>query len=387
MKNKVYVVKCPDYDQVAVKLRELLDMMGGVQAFVSSGEKIVLKVNLLQPVEPDKAVTTHPAFVSALAKLMKQQNASVTIADSPGAGYRYTKGVLDKFYKTCGMYTAAEEAGVIVNDDVTYDTVSYPDGWLIKRFEVIRPVLESDAVFNLCKFKTHMFMHMTGAVKNSFGVIPGLTKPGYHAKLLRKEQFANMMLDLSGYVAPRLSIMDAVLGMEGEGPGAAGTPRHVGLLMSAVNPLALDVVAGEIMGLQREKNPLLIAAEKRGLLPHRIEDVDIIGATIDELRIPGFKLPETIYDSGDFGYLHWWQRILAPMFKNAFTLKPVVRKELCVSCGACRDSCPVNAITMNNNKVPHIDNKKCIRCYCCHEMCKAKAIGLSKSIVYRLAYG
>lgn len=380
--NKVFVVRCPDYDHVGEKMSELLSMMGGMDRFVASGERIVLKVNLLQPAKPEKAVTTHPAVVAAVARLVKNAGSLPIIADSPGSGYPYTERTLDKFYRTCGMYQVAVDEGIAVNRDTTYEIVSYPEGDLIKRFEVITPVLEADGVLNLCKLKTHVFMHLTGAVKNLFGVIPGLTKPGYHAKLRDTGRFAGMLLDLAAYVSPRLSIMDAVMGLEGEGPGAKGKPRHVGLLMAARSPLALDVVASEIIGLKRAQNPVLIEAENRGLYPTRLEDVELIGADISELRIPDYAFPATVTE--DTGLGAW--NCLNAVIKRGTTLQPRVIKELCIACGACRDACPVHAITLadNDHQYAHIDDDTCIRCYCCHEMCPESAIELHRGLLYRV---
>jgi uncharacterized protein (DUF362 family)/Pyruvate/2-oxoacid:ferredoxin oxidoreductase delta subunit len=380
MDDKVFIVRCPDYSEVGTKMAELLAMMGGMDSFAQAGERIVLKVNLLQPAKVEKAVTTHPTVVSAVARLVKDAGAIPIIADSPGSGYPYTERSLDKFYRICGMYGVAEEEGIALNLDTGYEIVSYPEGELIKRFEVITPVLESDAVFNLCKLKTHAFMHLTGAVKNIFGVVPGLTKPGYHVKLREKSYFAAMLLDLAEYVSPRLSIMDAVMGLEGEGPGSRGKPRHVGLLIAAKSPLALDVVASDLIGLKREQNPVSIEAKKRGLYPNRLEDVEIIGADISELRIPDYKLPATVAERTGLGRL----QPFAPLIKSGMTLKPRVIKDNCTACGACRDSCPSEAITLTDEECAQIEDDKCIRCYCCHEMCPESAIELHQSLMYRL---
>ena len=385
MNNEVYVVKCSDYGQAAEKIDLLFSMMGGMSRFAATGEKIVLKVNLLQPSTPEQAVCTHPAIVAAIGRMVKGEGAVATIADSPGSGYKYNEKALSTLYAKSGMLGAAEEAGIEINLDTTYQPVSFPEGKLIKRFEVITPVIEADAVFNLCKLKTHVFMSMTGAVKNNFGVIPGLAKPGYHAKLHDKGHFADMLLDLAEYVSPRISIMDAVVGMEGEGPGATGTPRHIGLLLGSVNPLALDVVAGEIIGLRREQNPVLIAAASRGITPTRLEEVSVIGADISKLRKDDYKFPVTIYEGLGMGKLPLWQRALVPFFKNGFSLTPQVVTKACIGCGICRDSCPVEAITVTEDKPKHarMDEKKCIRCYCCHELCPEKAIRLQKGFFYR----
>jgi len=282
------------------------------------------------------------------------------------------------------MYKAAEEAGIEINFDTTHEVVSFPNGKLIKRFEVITPVVKADGVFNLCKLKTHVFMHMTGAVKNNFGVIPGLIKPGYHAKLHDTNHFANMLLDLTECVSPRISIMDAVIGMEGHGPGATGAPRHIGLLLAAKSPLALDIVASEIIGLRQENNPVLVEAEKRGLHPNCLQEVQVIGANISDLRISDYKFPATIFGGTGMGRMSWWQRALVPLFKDGMSVKPRVIKDKCIACGACFESCPMKVITIIDDRYCQIDEKGCIRCYCCHEMCPNDAIELRKSILYRI---
>ena len=359
-------------------MEELLSMMGGIDRFVKAAERILLKPNLLTAALPEKAITTHPAIVNAFAALAKNEGARLIIADSPGSGFAYNQKTMRKVYRETGMAELAEQIGIEASLDTGHEIVSFPEGKLIKRFEVIKPVLDADAVINLCKLKTHGFLFMTGAVKNSFGVIPGLTKPGYHAKLHDPGRFAGMCLDLSNYVAPRLSIMDAVIGMEGNGPHA-GTPRQIGLLLASGNPLALDVVAAEIMGLERENNPILREAEKRKQRPNRIEDVELVGVEKSELRIPGYKLPSTMLTGTGSVIL----AKLAPLFKHSFTMRPQILEDRCVACGACRDSCPVHVISIED-KCARINHKECIRCYCCHEMCAYDAIELHGGFLYRL---
>jgi len=377
MDNKVYIVQCADYAETDIKIKSLIDLMGGIQRFAKQGEKIVLKVNLLREARPEAAVCTHPAVAAAVGALVKEAGAHAVLADSPGCGYRYSEKTLDKIYHTSGMHQAAQQARFELNRDTSSRPASYAAGVLTKHFDIITPVYEASAVFNLCKMKTHLFTMMTGAVKNIFGVIPGLSKPGYHAKLHDPRRFAGMLLDLAQYISPRLSIMDAVLAMEGNGPGT-GDPRAVGLLMASESPLALDVVAGEIMDIDRRQNSILVEAEQRGLHPHRIEDVDVVGADLSEVKVPDFKRPQVA--PGNFGLepMPWHQHLLQPFFKNAYTVRPKVIWHRCIACGTCIEGCPMEAIRFVNEKA-FVDDDNCIRCYCCHELCPEEAIGLHRS--------
>jgi uncharacterized protein (DUF362 family)/Pyruvate/2-oxoacid:ferredoxin oxidoreductase delta subunit len=359
-----------------------MDLMGGMGRFAKQGEKIVLKVNLLREARPAEAVCTHPSVVAAVGRLAKETGAVPVIADSPGGGYRYTRKTLDKIYHTSHMHQAANQAGITVNWDTTSRPVSYAAGILTKHFDIITPVYESDAVFNLCKMKTHLFTVMTGAVKNIFGVIPGLSKTGYHAKLHDVQRFAGMLLDLSQYVSPRLTIMDAVVAMEGDGPGA-GDPRSVGLLIGSENPLALDVAATEIMGLKRTENPVLMEAERRALQPNRLEDIEVIGASLTDVKVPDFKRSRVSAGSLGLDRMPWYQRLIEPFFKDAFTVRPRVIWDRCIACGTCIEGCPMEAISFVDERAC-IEDEKCIRCYCCHEICPEEAIHLHCSWLYQL---
>jgi uncharacterized protein (DUF362 family)/ferredoxin len=382
MDHQVYIVQCKSYDEVDDRMTALIELMGGIGQLARSGERIVLKVNLLRKAKPETAVCTHPSVAAAVAGMVKEEGASVVIADSPGGGYQYNEKSLKKIYRSSGMDKAALKAGVELNLDTTARPVHHADGVLTKHFDIITPVYEADAVFNLCKMKTHLFTMMTGAVKNIFGVIPGLLKPGYHAKLRDPKRFAAMLLDLAQYISPRISIMDAVIAMEGDGPGA-GDPRPVGLLIGSRNPLALDVVAGEIMGIDRSANSIIMAAAQRHLRPNRIEDIEIIGADLEEVKVRDFKHPQLT--PGDFGLdpMPWHQQLLRPHFKNAYTVRPRVIWDRCIACGTCLVGCPMEAIRLVNERA-YIEDDKCIRCYCCHEVCPEEAIALHKSWLYQL---
>ena len=381
MKTNVYVVKCESYEKADEKINELINLMGGISQFAKKGEKITLKANLLGAVPPEKAVSTHPSIVAAVGRLAKNEGAVPLIADSPGSGYLYNEATLKKLYKTCGMYDAAEQAGIDVNMDTGHDRVSFPQGKLMKQIDVIKPITQADGVINICKMKTHLYMHVTGAVKNHFGIIPGLSKVGFHAKLFDKERFADMLLDLSLYVSPRLTIMDAVLAMEGEGPGASGTPRHVGLLLASTSDLALDVVAGEIMGLPCGNNPVLMAAKRREASPYKIEDVNVIGDDLSSIKISDYKFPSTVKG---FSKTVEKNPVVRNILKSALTKFPVVAKKRCIGCGVCATACPQKMITMiphGKKKVADINLKECIRCFCCHELCPHKAIDIKSKFI------
>jgi uncharacterized protein (DUF362 family)/NAD-dependent dihydropyrimidine dehydrogenase PreA subunit len=387
MDNKIRVTRCPSYGDadVARAVAEAAEPWGGFAALVQPGWRVVLKVNLLRGSRPEQAVTTHPAVVRAVARDIVAVGATPVLADSPGAGLPHSQRTLEKCYRRAGYLPLADEVGLELSYDTTFRTVHYEEGTVARRFDVITPVLEADAVINLCKLKTHAFTILTGAVKNLFGVLPGYDKPGYHGRLRKVDHFADMLLDVATFVKPAFTIMDAVVAMEGDGPGL-GDPRELGLILAATSPLAVDTAVGAITGLEPERHPVLRAAARRGFEPRRPEDLDVVGPALETLRPSGWKWPPTVLDEGGFAGHGPLQGILSTVFRSGFSVQPAVVVDNCTGCGMCREACPVGAVSVINDK-SHIDEKLCIRCYCCHEACAYDAIELRRSLLHRLVGG
>ena len=153
-------------------------------------------------------------------------------------GYRDTSGMITlgaKAYddrtvriivsdKGCGIEDVAKELGIELNYDTGYQERSIPEGVVMKRFTIINQVCDADVIISVCKLKTHMFAHFSGAVKNTFGVVPGLDKPVFHSRFPDFTDFAEMLVDLNELIRPDFVIMDAIVGMEGNGP-MGGSPK------------------------------------------------------------------------------------------------------------------------------------------------------------------
>ncbi|MCL2548060.1 MAG: DUF362 domain-containing protein [Symbiobacteriaceae bacterium] len=358
-----------DQDEIEVALAAALKPFGGISAFVKPGQRVLLKVNTLMPSNPKNSVTTHPAVVSAVAKAVLLAGATPIIADSPGGPYQ--PKLLEATYRATGLWDMATRLGVELNLDCSSFELEAPNSRLVHRFVCIKPVLDADVIFSLCKLKTHGFMMYTGAVKNLFGVIPGMAKSEFHLKMPREADFAAMLVDLCEAIQPDLSIMDGIMAMEGDGP-SGGKPRLMQSLLVSPNPHALDLTACGIIALKPDQVPTLQEALLRNLIPQEVMDLDLYGEPLVNLAVNDFLLPQhrlrraQAESSGVRGRI-------GRMLSNRLRPHPVFSRRKCVRCGRCLQSCPPQCLTMGARS-PRIDLGRCIRCYCCHELCPAKAI-------------
>ena len=221
-KTKVAVIRCEKYDDVQVlnSIKRGVDLLGSIALFVKSGEKIVLKPNILFGSDPEKCVTTHPAVFRAAGDLLKEAGVNVLYGDSPGFGKS------EPNLRKSGLKQVGDELGFILADFDSGRPVSHKDALLVKKFVIANGVLDTDGLISLPKLKTHGLVRFTGAVKNQFGCIPGFFKGQYHVKLPDPYDFATMLVDLNTLIKPRLYIMDGIMAMEGNGP-RSGRPKQL----------------------------------------------------------------------------------------------------------------------------------------------------------------
>ena len=174
MKPNVVITKCNDYinEEVYRKIKDSVDLLGGIGAFVKKGERILLKPNLLSAKPPEAAITTHPAVVRAAIQLVKEAAGIPIVGDSPGIGSAA------KVAQRCGIMAVAKELNVEVVDFATSITIDNPAGKTFKRLEIAKEAIEVDGIINLPKLKTHTQMFLTLGVKNMFGCVVGARKIG-----------------------------------------------------------------------------------------------------------------------------------------------------------------------------------------------------------------
>jgi len=376
----VSLQRCTEYDNLGLKetiLAGLKDIGFDLRQF--NGKKVALKANLLTQNAPEKAIITHPEFFRGVAQIVSENNGIPILAECPAITS------LEKVVKKTGYQDMLEQEGVEIADTRLTEVLFNPNERKYRRFEILKAFFDADIMINLPKFKTHGITYITGAVKNVFGMIPGLNKSKWHMKIPDPEAFSEMLLDLNeallkGFDPPKtfLHTMDAVVGQEGEGPGPAGTPRLIGAVIVGDDPVAVDWAAVNVAGLDVEKVVTITSGFKRGHWAVGPDDIKVTGESIADLKIKGFvPTKRSIFSNVMRG------PVTSRISKNLFTEKPVPNKDKCSLCYQCMKICPAEAISKQDGKklIPSYDYDKCIRCYCCMEICPGAAISLKKGML------
>ncbi len=371
----VSIAACGSYarGEIEPAIRKAIEALGGIDAFVKPGSHVLLKPNLLQGLPPERCVTTHPEVIRALSRICRELGCTVVIADSPGGGIRYTPLNLKKLYQATGYESIPRDTGAELNSDTGYSVLPFPEGKQVKSFPVINPVTEADQIIVVSKAKTHLWTLFTGGTKNLFGVIPGIEKPLHHARFSNPDAFAGMILDLNALIRPTLQIMDAVVGMEGDGP-SSGRPRKLGAILASTNATAIDLTTCRIMGIPPLDVPTIRIAANRGLIGSDPDHIRLVGDPIESLPAGHVRMPSTYRGPGQ----DLSPSLLLGLIQRLggfYALYPYFNPGTCQRCGRCELICPSGAITMQDG-LPEFDRKACIRCYCCHEICPSGSVHL-----------
>lgn len=376
MDSKIYIGKCLDYipGDIYRHLRQFFQYVGGIRQYVKPGMKVLVKPNLCSMHPPEKAVTSHPVLLEQIVTIMMEQGADITIGDNPIG--QAEKEVIEKIWEVSGINEVVGETGChkskLDEDGFKKETLRL-NGKVFEYF-ISKEYLNADLVINVPKFKTHMLMGFTGAVKNMLGIIPGRSKGQLHRFAPGKEDFAKVLVEVFSKRIPELTVMDAIEGLEGDGPTTRGISRKIGLLMISNDGVLVDSICTQLMGLEIDQVSTNPEAQRRGLGTTVPTQVHLNGFdTLKECEIRDFKIPSM------FNYNN--PKVVKRLFELA-KLIIAIEKETCIRCLRCLENCPVEIIRKEDDTLS-IDETKCIQCMCCFEICPVGAVVVSKSNFYR----
>lgn len=250
---EVAVLRADSYDTDLEAL--ILDGLRTVRAEVR-GKRILLKPNFVE-FRDDAPVNTDPRVIGATVIALRRLGAgSVTVAEGPGHR-RDTELVVTE----TGLLARLQEARApfvdlnvapVARRRLTTSFTTLGDLWLP------RVVSDADLVVSMPKLKTHHWVGVTLSLKNCFGCVPGRAY-GWPKNVLHWQGIDRSILDVATAVRPGLAIIDGIEGMEGDGP-INGTGRRGGVLVFSRDPVAADVTAARLMGVDPEKVGYLMEA-------------------------------------------------------------------------------------------------------------------------------
>ncbi|SHE44602.1 Uncharacterized conserved protein, DUF362 family [Desulfacinum infernum DSM 9756] len=324
------------------------------------GKTVLIKPNALRASRPEEGIVTHPAVLRAVVERVERERpARIVVGDNPGA---FDYGANERVFRETGLMDAAK--GYYSNIGLDSTRVPFHPEFM-ESVSVSRIVLEADVVISLPKFKTHGLTVITGAIKNSYGILPGAQKARLHKAAGTPRRFHELLVEVFRLRVPDLFIVDAVTGMEGNGP-ASPDLRPIGRILAGDNAVAVDAVIAHMMGCDPGALRFLQRAGELGLGDPALDRIRILG---DLVRLEGYKLPPLS------GEANMNNEQIQQLFEAKMSLRPQVDPALCTACGTCVDHCPVSALSMPED-LPQVDPALCITCFCCQEMCPEKAIAL-----------
>lgn len=342
--------------------------------FVKKGNRVLIKPNLLAPKPPDSSVTTHPAVIEAVINLIIKCGGIPLVGDNPGVCS------VQKAAQSCGLMEIIKATGAELVEFNEYVEICSPKGYLFNSFRVAKKVLDVDLIINLPKIKTHGHMLLTLGIKNLFGCIQLQDRIKWHLRSgINKHFFATMLVELYTLINPGLTIVDGIIGMEGNGPGS-GTPREIGIILAGRDCIAIDVVISKILGINEGDLYTTMVAKERRIGQVNLAEIEILGENITDVCIKNFQMPSDLTEEYEWGI--YIPKFLREFLKERFIAKPYINHKRCKLCHICIDNCPAKVIRLEQGMID-IDLIRCIRCFCCQEFCPEGAISLKKGFSWK----
>jgi uncharacterized protein (DUF362 family) len=286
-RTQVVIQRSEDYSAQAVAraIGAAIEPLGGWARWLKRGDRVLVKTNCISGAPAEQQAQTHPEFVAAVCRQLIDFGARPFVGDSPAWGS------LPSVAAKSGLTSTLERLGLPLVEFKHPVKVENTHGRVFRRLTIDRAALEADAIINLPKLKAHRQLYVTLAIKNMFGCVPGKRKAWWHFKAGNYENyFARMLCEVYALTRPAVTIMDAIVAQEGNGP-IRGEPRPLGLVLASTDAPALERIACEIIGAEPHRVRTLRAAAELGIGVPQRDRIEVLGEPIKAVRIRDFKFP------------------------------------------------------------------------------------------------
>ena len=255
----VFVARHQTYGGGLVKTIHDGLIASGIDPGTLKGKRVLLKPNMVEPSREAPHMTTHPAMILAAAEVFRSWDATVVVGEGPGH-VRDTEMALAE----SGVQEALDSSKLLFAD-LNYEEIAWVENRgrasKLAGFFFPRSVAEADIVVSMPKMKTHHWVGVTAAMKNLYGVIPGI-KYGWPKNVLHHNGIPETVFDINASLPKTIAIVDGIDCMEGDGP-IMGTKKTMGLVVIGANCAAVDATVCRLMDLDPAQVPYLQLAAGR----------------------------------------------------------------------------------------------------------------------------
>ena len=275
-----------DLELIKKAVKEAVEMaVGSIDSIVKEGQTVLIKPNIAFLAPPESFAVVDPRMIEAVVWYFKTYSKAkaVWIGDNPSLGMHVGKA--RPALETAGMTAAAIAGGadrIIYFDEEPLVDVEIEGATFFKKAKVFKPFMDADVVINLPKMKVHLAGTVTLGLKNWNGIVPNVHPSGQQQGVHRVD-LGQKMADMYRIRKADLTIVDALIGMEGQGPHA-GTPVEMNLVIAGTDTVAVDAVSATIMGFEPMEVPAIRCAGTDQLGEIDLEKIDVVGVPVDSVK-------------------------------------------------------------------------------------------------------
>jgi len=275
-----------DIAKIKAAVKKAVELaIGSPDAIIKAGQKVLIKPNLAFQAPPESFAVVDPRMIEAVVSYFKENSKAgeIWVGDNPSLGMHV--GRAKPAFAAAGMEEAAKRGGadkVIYFDETDLVEVDIPGAKVFKKAAIFKPVLDADVIINLPKMKVHIAGMVTLGLKNWNGIIPNV-HPSAQQQAAHRIDLGQKFADLYRAVKADLTIVDAIIGMEGQGPHA-GVPIEMNLVIAGADTVATDAITSYVMGFDPIEVPAVRCAGSEGLGEIDVKKITVVGEPADAVR-------------------------------------------------------------------------------------------------------
>ena len=306
-KSVVSIVRIQN-DKIGMAVEKAIDLLGGIRRVTKSIDTVMLKPNL---VSTQAEATTKPIVIRTLAEMMQRAGKEVSIGEGSAAAPKFNvvgseifrtrkREILDPMqqyvFEQLGYAEMARTLRIPLVNLHSGDLVDVdvPGGFVFDKLTLHKSLTQVDLLCSVPMMKTHQLATVTLGMKNLVGAFPGTVYQSIRghmhdvASKVEPTAASAVVVDMVRANKLGLVVVDGSMAMEGNGP-STGLTFKMNVIVAGTNPLAADMVAASVMGFEPTAIPTFWWANKAGMKPTSLHEIEIRGEPLDRVRRPFVK--------------------------------------------------------------------------------------------------